>query len=103
MCDHFWPIIRVCTMSGRSIFETDICDNRPCKPYGSNWIRHLFRKCNAGSNIYLPRLSVRHVSDGITGIENILKYYILMSVVLYISIDNTGTNVHIGLCINYVN
>ena len=47
--------------------------------------------------IFIPRLSVRHVSDGITGIENIL----LMSVVLYISIDNTGTNVHI--CINYVN
>ena len=25
----------------------------------------LFRKWHAGSNIYLPQLSVRHVSDGI--------------------------------------
>ena len=39
--------------------------------------------------MYLPRLSVRHVSDGITRIENILNYNILMSVFLYISNDNT--------------
>ena len=51
--------------------------------------------------MYLP-LSVRHVSDGIARIKNILKYYILMCVVLYISKDNMGTNVHIYL-INYVN
>ena len=42
---------------------------------GSSWIRHLFRKCDSGFNIYLPRLSVRHVSDGIARIKNILKQY----------------------------
>ena len=36
---------------------------------------------------FLPRLSVRHGTDGIARIKNILKYYILMSVVLYISND----------------
>ena len=36
---------------------------------------------------YLPRLSVRHGTEGISRIKNILKYYILMSVVLYISND----------------
>ena len=53
-------------------------------------------------NIMQVPLSVQHVSDGIARIKNILKYYILMSVVLYISKDNMGTNVHIYL-INSVN
>ncbi len=64
--------------------------------------KYVFRKCNAGSHIYLPRSSFRHVSDGIARIKNILKYDILMSVVLYISNDNTGTSVHIYiLTMNY--
>ena len=62
---------------------------------------HICRLSHAGSNIHLPRLSVRHVSDGIARIKNILKYHILMSAVRYISNDNTGTNVHI--CNDYVN
>ena len=52
---------------------------------------------------YLPRLSVRHGRDGIARIKNILKYYILMSEVLYISNDKSwAQNVHIYL-IDYVN
>ena len=35
----------------------------------------------------LHTTSVRHGTDGIARIKNILKYYILMSVVLYISND----------------
>ena len=43
---------------------------------------------------YLPRLSVRHGTDGIARIKNILKYYILMSVVLYILNDKLWSQMY---------
>ena len=94
MCDHFWPIIRVCTMSGRSIFETG----------------HGSHRGAAGSDIYFENVMQVQIfiypgylfatcQMELRELKTFLNS--LMSVVLYISIDNTGTNVHI--CINYVN
>ena len=46
-----WPDYP-CLYDVRSVdFRNKICYRRPWKLYGSNWIRHLFRKYHAGSNI----------------------------------------------------
>ena len=85
-----WPD-NPCVYDVRSVdFRNRDLLQKAMEAIGSNWIRHIFRKYHAGSNIgayFLPRLSVCHGTDGIARIKNILKYYILMSVVLYISND----------------